>query len=192
MKGYRYSGRLFPFKKSGKKKVTLYSIYCNKTTAQEESKKFLDFSEKIELIETNIISKEMFLHQYSSTGLMEGCAAKLPHICQNGEWRIHLWFDPANQGVGFFCETAILKMAENYPFNSLKKHKEELISSIGHFIGNNDLSSLNRMTIADLEIMKSNLETIMKNYKKDFEAYQTLRKNLITLSETERVSVITF
>jgi len=131
IKGYRYEGRLFPFKKVGHLKVTIYAIYQHPLNATNEAKKFLPYCDSVTLIKTERITREIFLKQSSSCAIFEGCKAQIKHQCKN-DYPIHLWYDPAKEGVGFFCEDAIKEMAkQNYPFTlqlrgTTKPIKEEL------------------------------------------------------------------
>jgi len=115
-KGYRYLGRLFPFKKRGHLKVTMYAIFRNEHNAKHEIDHYKKWCESVEVIETKTITREIFLKQHSGSAIFKGCQAKILHQCKN-DYPIHLWYDPALEGVGWFCEDAIKEMAkERYPF----------------------------------------------------------------------------
>jgi hypothetical protein len=116
IRGYRYLGHLFPFKRIGHLKVTIYAIFGNLHNAKREMGHYKNWCDSVEVIETETLTKEIFLKQHSATAIFKGCEAKIPHQCKN-DYPIHLWYDPASEGIGWFCEDAIREMAkERYPF----------------------------------------------------------------------------
>lgn len=130
IKGYRYLGRLFPFKHVGHLKVTLYAIYRHPLNACNEAKKYFKYCDSIELIKTERITRTMFLRQSSGCAIFEGCKAEIKHVCKD-EYPIHLWFDASKEGVGFYCESAIREMANTqYPFTLELRGKTEPLTQL--------------------------------------------------------------
>lgn len=189
IKGYRFQGRLFPFKRVGNLNVTLYEIMRNEYNATEEAKKYKNYCESVEITKTCVITKKIFLRQMSSCGIFKGCQAKIEHTCKD-DYPIHLWYDPASEGVGFFCEDAIIAMAKRYPYNEISTNKgmtTQIEASLGITVpsliqaNKKDLAVL-LATVEQEKKRKSELEGAIKEIKYNVaqsldEMYQKVVKN---------------